>query len=73
MKTGHFVMVFLGPPVSRRQVSIGLRKQDRALTSEIDTILKKMREDGFLQEYIRKVARCEYDCKIAFQRVPLKP
>ena len=70
IKTGNFDLVFLATTLDQRRVALGLRSQDQALLEEIDDILEQMQQDGYLNRFIRKVARCEYDCKVAFLPSP---
>ena len=66
IKTGKFDIQFLGSSLQNRKVAIGVRRPDEALLREIESILEDMRDDGFLQNLIKKVAQCEYNCATAF-------
>jgi ABC-type amino acid transport substrate-binding protein len=67
MKAGKFHVRFLGPSLGNRSVSIGLRKEDKVLSDKIERVLEEMRKEGLLQNLIRKVAQCEYNCAMAFK------
>jgi polar amino acid transport system substrate-binding protein len=66
IKTGKFDIQFLGASLGNRNVAIGLRKADKALLHKIESILEDMRDDGVLEELIKRVAQCEYNCSTAF-------
>ena len=66
IRSGKFDIQFLGSPLRNRKVAIGLRKEDKALLREIESVLEDMRKEGILQSLIKKVAQCEYNCAAAF-------
>jgi polar amino acid transport system substrate-binding protein len=66
IRSGKFDIQFLGSPLRNRKVAMGLRKEDKALLSKIESVLKDMRKEGVLQTLIKKVAQCEYNCAAAF-------